>query len=150
MSYAALLSFLALLQTPPAGPVRWHFEAAAGPKDRVEVRLQATLEAGWHMYALELPRNDGPLPTVVRLHPGEGHKGTVELHEPKPVEEMDPNFGMVVRHHSGQPVFRVVTRRTTDQAFQLSGEVEYMLCNDRTCLPPVAVPFTLEVPAVTK
>ncbi|MBV6405883.1 MAG: hypothetical protein IT228_05020 [Flavobacteriales bacterium] len=145
----ALLPMLVLLQTAPAGPVRWQFEATTGPEGRVEVSLQATLEAGWHLYALELPREDGPLPTVVRLVPGEGHEGLLEVHEPTPVEEMDPNFAMVVRHHSGEPVFRAVTKRTTDQAFRLTGEVEYMLCNDRTCLPPVAVPFTLEVPAAT-
>ena len=26
------------------------------------------------------------------------------------------------------------------------GEVEYMVCNDVTCLPPVGIPFRIEVP----
>jgi hypothetical protein len=27
----------------------------------------------------------------------------------------------------------------------VEGEVEYMLCNDKTCLPPVGVPFKVVV-----
>jgi len=28
----------------------------------------------------------------------------------------------------------------------LKGEVEYMVCNDKTCLPPTTVSFVLDVP----
>ncbi len=145
-----LLPLLLLLQNGPVTPVKWRFSAEPTTEGRVEVRLQAAIEPGWHLYALQLPREDGPLPTVIRFNPGEGHSGLLDVAEPTPVEEMDPNFAMVVRHHSGEPAFVAHTRRTTDGTFVLSGEVEYMLCNDRTCLPPVAVPFTLEVPSASK
>lgn len=150
MSNFALIPLLLMLQTGPAGPARWAFSAESGTDGLVQVVLKATLEPGWHLYALQLPREDGPLPTVIRLTPGEGHTGLLEVSGPEPVEEMDPNFAMLVRHHSGEPVFRASTKRAGDGAFKLSGEVEYMLCNDRTCLPPVSVPFTVEVPAASK
>lgn len=150
MSPAALLPLLLMLQSAPSGPARWAFSTSAGPGSRVEVTLSAVLEPGWHLYALQLPREDGPLPTVIRLTPDRHHTGLLEVTGPEPVEEMDPNFAMLVRHHSGEPVFHAMTERTTDAPFTIAGEVEFMLCNDRTCLPPVAVPFSLEVPAASK
>lgn len=150
MTFLSVLLLLVLLQTTPTGPARWTFSVEVGREGRVDVSLKAVLEPGWHLYALQLPREDGPLPTVIRLNPGNEHAGLLEVTGPEPVEEMDPNFAMLVRHHSGEPVFHAVTQRTTDAPFHLTGEVEYMLCNDRTCLPPVAVPFTLEVPAASK
>lgn len=150
MPFTALIPLFLVLQAGPTGPARWSFSVEAGAEGRVQVDLKATLEPGWHLYALHLPREDGPLPTVIRLNPGKGHTGLVEVSGPEPVEEMDPNFAMLVRHHSGEPVFHAVTTRTSDAAFTLAGEVEYMLCNDRTCLPPVAVPFSLEVPSASK
>lgn len=150
MPHLVLFPLLFLLQSSPAGPARWAFSADTGPDGRVEVVLTATLEPGWHLYALQLPREDGPLPTVIRLTSTEGHAGLLKVSEPEPMEEMDPNFAMLVRHHSGEPVFRATIKRTTGEPFTLAGEVEFMLCNDRTCLPPVAVPFSLEIPAASK
>ena len=112
--------------------------------------MDARIEAGWHIYALQLPRDDGPLPTVVRIATGKDHEVRSVAQEPTPVEEMDPNFGMLVRHHSGGPRFSIPIVRLSASAFELQGEVEYMMCNDKTCLPPVAVPFQLTIPASSK
>ena len=70
-----------------------------------------------------------------------------ELKEPDPVEEYDPNFAMMVRYHSGQPRFVLSIKPSSDAPFVVEGEVEYMVCNDKTCLPPMTVPFRITVPA---
>lgn len=135
----------------PARPVKWSVEAVERGPDAVVVRVMASLEDGWHIYATKLPREDGPLPTVFRFSSANTHEGPVGSQEPVAVEEMDPNFGMLVRHHSGSPVFEWHFKRLTTEPFQIAGEVEYMMCNDRTCLPPVIEPFMVNVPAsVTK
>ncbi|MDX9751826.1 MAG: protein-disulfide reductase DsbD family protein [Flavobacteriales bacterium] len=143
-----MLAFLAstalLLQT--GSPAQWSFSAAAVPGGLVRVELTATLEEGWHMYATQLPSDLGPLPTEVRFTASDQYTLEGPLEEPDPVEEYDPNFAVQVRHHSGQVVLRQRVR-TTGPAV-VSGEVEYMVCNDKTCLPPVVVPFNIAVPAV--
>ncbi|MBK8340055.1 MAG: hypothetical protein IPK99_08720 [Flavobacteriales bacterium] len=145
-----LLSSILPVDSPATLPIQWSFSASTSDGDLVEVHLDARIEPGWHIYALELPRDDGPLPTVVRIAPGMDHDVRGAVQEPQPVEEMDPNFGMLVRHHSGAPRFGVTIVRRTVEAFDLHGEVEYMMCNDKTCLPPVAVPFKLNIPASSK
>lgn len=143
MIAAVLLSLLAGLSA--TSPVQWHFTATPKDDGRVLITMTADLEDGWHMYATELPSDDGPLPTEFRFGDEAGYKVEMPLTEPEAVEEFDPNFAMVVRHHSGKPQFTMLVERTSDGPFNVTGEVEYMVCNDRTCLPPVVVPFDIAV-----
>lgn len=111
------------------------------------MRLTATCEPGWHIYALSLPSDDGPLPTEVTVDPGPGFQLAGAAIEQEPEEADDPNFGMIVRYHGDTAVFIQPTVRVTPEAYTLHGSVEYMACNDKTCLPPCKVEFTLDIPS---
>lgn len=132
----------------PAAPVTWDFAAKHTAEGKVLVMLTADLEEGWHLYATTLPTDEGPLPTEFRFQESEAYTIEVPLTEPEPVEEFDPNFALIVRHHSGEPEFTMLIEPVANEPFEVKGEVEYMVCNDRTCLPPVVVPFTIEVPPI--
>jgi hypothetical protein len=141
--------FAALLVTAAiaGGPVSWTFTQATAADGSTVVQLKAVCEEGWHIYALTLPRDDGPFPTVIRLTNDPAFEMNA-IREPEAEEVDDTNFGMKVRYHSGSPVFEVVVKRTTNEAFTVNGEVEFMCCNDRMCLPPNVVPFSVQIPAV--
>jgi len=141
--FAALCSSLVAFA---GGPVTWSFGPGVSADGRPQVLLKATCEDGWHIYALELPRDDGPIPTSVQVVASDQHRAGPVV-EPAPETAYDPNFGMELRFHSGSTVFIVPVERLTDGAFTVSGQVEYMACNDKTCLPPAVVPFTVTVPA---
>lgn len=142
-----LLFLLTLLQSGPSDPVKWMFSAGPADEGVVNVQLQATLEEGWHLYAISLPSDQGPIPTSFTFKQTNDWVASGELSEPKAVEEYDINFAMDVRHHSGSPVFVLPIERATNEAFNVEGELEYMVCNDKTCLPPKVVPFSIVVPA---
>lgn len=127
-------------------PVTWEFTAVPLADGVYEVRSTATTEDGWHIYATSLENDLGPIPTSIRFTPSKAYTLIGELVEPVPVEEFDPNFEMQVRYHSGETVFAQRVKPTADGSFVVEGEVEYMVCNDKTCLPPVGVPFRIEVP----
>ncbi len=129
------------------GPVTWTFEAIPAQGDTMEVRLNATCETGWHIYALTLPSNQGPLPTVIQVENGAGYQVVGGPVEPEPIEENDPNFGMIVRYHGGTATFIQPVQRNSAGTFTIHGSVEYMACNDMTCLPPTTVEFTLDIPS---
>jgi hypothetical protein len=63
----AALAALALAAAPP-DPVAWKLEPPAAktvkPGGRFNVKLVATIQAGWHLYSLK-PIADGPIPTRV-------------------------------------------------------------------------------------
>lgn len=146
-----MLALLALLNsfTPLAtnSPASWSF-AYSGMKDGlVVVELKAEVEDGWHLYAMDLPSDEGPIATSVRLKPSADFQVIGAVKEPTPEEVYDGSFGMIVRYHSGDPTFTVSVRPIGSGPFEVEGEVEYMVCNDKTCLPPVVVPFRITVPA---
>jgi DsbC/DsbD-like thiol-disulfide interchange protein len=141
-----ILPLLGVL-TSTNGPVTWSFASELQKDGRIAVQLTAHVEEGWHLYATELPSDMGPIPTSFRFDPSNAFEVAGPLTEPDAHEEFDPNFSMVVRHHSGAPVFTLPIVRRTSEAFQVEGELEYMVCNDKTCLPPEVVRFSIPIPA---
>jgi thiol:disulfide interchange protein DsbD len=135
---------LLAFSTLAGGPVSWRFEAVTAADGKVEVRIMATCEQGWHIYALSLPQGDGPIPTAIHMGASDSYAAG-EVSEPKPEEAFDPNFAMDLRFHSGA-VFTVPLKRLKDGPLTVTGEVEFMACNDKTCLPPKVVPFSVTVP----
>ncbi|MCB0770348.1 MAG: hypothetical protein KDC00_08080 [Flavobacteriales bacterium] len=142
-----LFSLSLVLSTHAGPPVSWNFSSQVDDDGTVQLRLEAVAEEGWHIYATELENELGPIPTTVRFKPSKDHELLGALVEPVPMEEFDPNFEMQVRYHSGKPVFTQRIKPFTSGSFVVEGEVEYMVCNDVTCLPPTAVPFRIGVPA---
>lgn len=140
-----LLLSAALSVAAPNGPVSWSFAAQRYSQGLVEVALTATVDTGWHIYATLLENDLGPIPTTVRFSQNEGMSPVGELVEPTPEEVFDPNFEMQVRYHSGSPVFVQHFKSTSDRIPAVKGEVEFMVCNDKTCLPPEVVKFEIEV-----
>lgn len=129
------------------GPVRWEFGTKAAADGSIQVTLKAICEEGWHLYALTLPRDDGPFPTVIRVSPSTLFSAGDPI-EPAPIEVEDPNFQMLVRYHGHETEFAIPLKRGSNEAFQVEGEVEFMCCNDKMCLPPEVVKFSVPVPAV--
>ena len=144
-----LLLLLSLLQSTPSDPAKWMFSSEQSTDGVVNVQLQATLEEGWHLYAISLPSDQGPIATSFTFKNSSEWVAAGELIEPVPVEEYDMNFAMDVRHHSGSPVFILPIKRATDKTFNVEGELEFMVCNNKTCLPPKVVPFSIVIPATS-
>lgn len=141
---------LAMLLGAAPAPVRWSFTATELADGRVRLDLAAEIEKGWHVYATRLPSDLGPLPTTVTFVSNAAYEPVDGVLEPEPEKANDPNFGMVLHFHSERVVFAQVIARRSSEAFSVQGEVEYMACNDQMCLPPVRVPFTIDVPARSK
>ncbi|HQW05030.1 MAG: sugar transporter [Flavobacteriales bacterium] len=148
MHLSILITLLTGLLTP-APIVQWHFVVQPAGTGAVQVELEARTVEGWHIYATKLENDLGPIPTAIRFTPSEAYSLLGPLVEPDPVEVYDPNFEMNVRYHEGSPRFVQRIEPTTKEPFVVKGEVEFMVCNDKTCLPPEVVTFTIDVPAVT-
>lgn len=142
----ALFALIAsLVLHAPSNPVKWQFQAQHMNDGLVRIDLRTEVEEGWHIYATSLPSDQGPIATSIRFKPSEHYDLVGELEEPRPKEMYDANFGMDVRFHEGSPAFVQIIKPSRPTAFDVEGEVEFMVCNDKTCLPPVVVPFKLRV-----
>lgn len=145
------ISAVAVSQPPvKLDPVKWTVHTEVGSNGEVVLNAVAIMEEGWHVYALTLPRNDGPLPTVVTHEPSSSYALVGGVVEDKPEEVEDPNFAMLVRYHSKKAMFGQRIKRLFPAAFEVRGSVEYMACNDRMCLPPITVPLVFMVEAAAE
>lgn len=149
MRTTALLITMLLAALAQAGhPVSWAFAVGQNTDSTASITLTATCEEGWHLYALTLPRDDGPFPTVIAVDSSAHFRLDPAPLEPTPVEVHDPNFDMLVRYHGHVATFIVPVKRLSKEAVNVTGSVEYMCCNDKMCLPPVKVGFSVPLPAV--
>lgn len=149
LSAAGLTAYAIAQGTAQKAPVTWSTGVETSGKE-VLLKATARIDEGWHVYALTLPSDQGPLPTVFTFSPSTDYALVDATSEPKPEEVEDPNFMMLVRHHSHHPVFVQKAARKGSGAFEVNATVEYMACNNTMCLPPVQVPLVFHVEAVLK
>ncbi len=109
-------------------PVEWSIETTTLTDSTVAISLTATIEAGWHLYATELPEG-GPRPTTFTLTGAETLTPIVA--DRAAISSYDESFMMELSYYENNVTF--------SQEVLLHGnasvEVSYMVCNDENCLP---------------
>lgn len=120
------------------------------PGEVAQLILTAEMQDGWHVYGLNLPAG-GPRPTQFIADAADSAEALGGLREPEPIEHHDEAFAMDVLWHEGTAEFVQPFRVADDAAgtITLGGTIEFMACNDTSCLPPKKVPLsaTVEVAA---
>lgn len=136
---AAALSFA---QEQPV--VRWTASAEPAGGDLYRVELRAAIEPGWHVYDLG-PYEDGPNPTAITFETDGGTVAEGDLQIlATPVKIYDDIFEMEIGYFEQEARFVQEFRLTAPEA-TVTAAVEYMACNDQTCLPPSEEEFTLQL-----
>lgn len=125
-------------------PVSWSFRSEKTGDNKYDLVMTATLDEGWHLYAMEVGEG-GPIPTSFTFEPS----GSYELSgKPfaitKPEVKFDSSFGMNIGMHSGSAEFRQKVIVKQSPAL-VKGFVTFMSCNDKQCLPPRDVEFSVEI-----
>ena len=121
--------------------IQWSFEFNPYP---ASLQISAKIENGWHLYALDLDPNIGTVPTQIVLEKNKAVKilNSFEA-STKAKQSYDPNFGAEVSYfeQSFEARNRIVVKKPTTAR----GELTYMLCDDKRCLPPQSIPFEIKV-----
>ena len=141
-----VLSLIVLMaQAQILTPVTWEIrlDDKNGATEK-EIIFTATCEKGWHLYDMNLPEG-GPVSTSFTF---ETLTGAKLIGEPtpsvKPTTVYDEQFAMDLRWYAGSVSFTQKFQVTDAKKFKMEGEVEFMACNDETCLPPDRVSFALD------
>lgn len=143
----AILTLLTLaLSAQILEPVKWSFSATRTSASEAELVFTATIDKGWYLYSQNIPEG-GPVPTSFTFEGSDNFQLTGNVIEPKPIEKFDEIFKMDLKYFDGKPVFRQKIRPLTNNAFKAKGYVEFMCCDNTSCLPPTAVDFEINVPA---
>ena len=150
----AFLTFLTIglsgVATAQDSPVSWKFSTRHLEADQYEVVFEASIQSPYHMYDLGPYEEFGPNATTFVFEPSEGLslEGTVyPLIEPQRVD--DPVFGMQIGYYADKARFGQRVRLTTASAV-LRGSVEWMVCDETSCLPPTDQDFSIRIGAPDK
>ena len=142
----AILICLFLLSVGLSGqirePVKWAIAFDDLPSAVKAIVFTATIDKGWHIYDLNLPEG-GPIPTSITVETIQGAElvGDTEA-SASPVELFDKTFNMNVRWYSNTVSFVRKFKVVDYRKFKISGELQFMACNDETCLAPERIPFS--------
>lgn len=142
-----LLPLAGLLSlTATAQEVNWKSSVKHLEGDSYRIVLEATVPAGYHMYDMG-PYVDGPLATSIVFTPGEGVTldGKVEQLT-KADMHFDKTFEMNIGYLSGKPQFAQKVRLKAAQT-SIKVALEWMICNDTSCMPPEDIELTIELKA---
>lgn len=141
-----MLALIALVaQAQILTPVKWKIKLDdKGGAPEKEIVFTATADKGWHLYDMNLPEG-GPVSTSFTF---ETLNGAELIGQPvpsvKPTTVYDEQFAMNLRWYPGTVSFIQKLKITDPAKFKVEGEVEFMTCNDETCLPPDQIPFSFD------
>ncbi len=124
-------------------PVKWTFELKNTSKTTAEVIVKAKIDEGWHLYGQDIP-NNGPRPTTITFETIQNAKKVGKVVGLSKMKEVyDPNFDMKLTWYANEAVF--VQKLSSEDAskIRVKGSVEFMVCNDESCLPPTKESFDL-------
>jgi thiol:disulfide interchange protein DsbD len=118
----------------------------------VKVRFNAAIETGWHLYALDSP--DPPTKSLkIKFTNQPAFLSGGTLTQTGTHKAFDNNFQTEVVYFEGS--VKVVAAFTLGAdapvgATKLEGTILYMTCNDRMCLPPKTIPYSVNINVVEK
>jgi thiol:disulfide interchange protein DsbD len=144
--YLSLLSFFVVVMASAQieNPVKWAYTAKKVSGKVYDIYITATLDSKWHIYAQDA--GEGPEPTTLNFskNPLLNFEGKVK-EEGKLEKEYDKNFGSTLKFYSNKVSFVQRVKLKSPVTTVLKGSVNYMVCNDRKCLPPKEIPFTVKL-----
>ncbi|KLT67406.1 protein-disulfide reductase DsbD N-terminal domain-containing protein [Pedobacter sp. BMA] len=124
-------------------PVTWSYAAKKTSATTATLYIKATVDEGWHLYS-QFVKDGGPVKTTFTFPAGKGYTLIGKTIEPKPITKFESTFKMDVSYFEKSVIFQQKVKLTAKNA-KVKGKVEFMVCNDKQCLPPEEIEFSIAV-----
>lgn len=138
------LSFLLVHFAFAQNPVSWSFASKKVGANVYEVRLTATMQPGWHLYSQNQPEDAIAIPTsfnfnnnpLLTIDGKTKELGRLEKYK-------DPTLGVTANQYSNKVDFVQLVKVKGSAKTNVTGKLEYQTCDDKKCLPPKTVNFSI-------
>lgn len=124
-------------------PVKWAYASKKISNDEYMVLIRATIDEGWHIYSQHV-KEGGPIKTSFTFKPSKEYSLVGTTIEPAPVTKFENAFKMNVSYFENTVTFQQKVKLKAGKA-TVKGQLEYMTCNNKQCLPPEDVDFTVNI-----
>jgi hypothetical protein len=148
MKHIKSFLFLLLLSSTAFGqivkPLHWTYKVEKVKGDEYKIVFTAMIDKPWHTYGMYIP-DGGPVKTRFKYEKNADIELLGKMTEtgPKMEEKMDDVFGIKLKIFEQKAVFEQhikLKKKTT-----LKCSVEFMACDDKSCLPPSTTKFEIVV-----
>ncbi len=124
-------------------PVKWSFSVNKLSPTSYEVHMTATIEGNWHLYSQTTP-DGGPIPTLVSFAKNPLLIISGKTREVGKLQQKhEPLFGVNVKQFSEKVDFVQTITLKKPLKTNVSGTIEFMVCDDTQCLPPATQKFSI-------
>jgi DsbC/DsbD-like thiol-disulfide interchange protein len=123
-------------------PVKWSYGAKRISSTEAVVFLRATIQDGWHIYSLDV-KEGGPIKTSFTFNPSKEYSLDGKASEPTPITKYESVFSMNVSYFEKSVTFQQKVKLKSANVTAVTGKLEYMTCNDKKCLPPDDIDFSI-------
>lgn len=143
--FSSIILSASFLSAQSSKEVQWVYNAKKIADKTYEVHMTASINGDYHLYAQDAG-GDGPIPTAFTFT-----KNPVLLLDGKIkevgklVKKFDKTWNHDLKYYEKNVDFVQIVKLKADIKTNLIGKVEFMVCNDRQCLPPADVEIKVNV-----
>lgn len=125
--------------------VKWTYTAKKVADKTYEIHLTASMNGNWHIYSQNVGV-DGPIPTNIVFS-----KNPLVVVDGKPkevgkmIKKKEEVWGGVVNYYEKTVNFVQKVKIKGDVKTNMTGKIEFMVCDDSQCLPPSEINFEVSV-----
>jgi thiol:disulfide interchange protein DsbD len=127
-------------------PVSWTFTAKRISDKTYELHLTATMQSGWHLFSQVQPEDAVAIPTGFKLNSNPLVTLDGKIKEVGKMEKFhDAKLDISANQYAEKVDFVQVVKLKSSVKTSITGSVEYQTCDDKKCLPPKTVTFSIPV-----
>jgi len=146
LSVLILVLFSALGSRAQLNPVTWSFSVNKISDKTYEIHMKATIQKSWHLYSQKQPDDAIAIPTAFTIRPNPLFRPDGKIKEVGKMEIMkDAALGVSANQYSNIVDFVQKIKLKANVKTNFSGNVEYQTCDDKKCLPPKTVNFSVAI-----
>lgn len=132
------------LEAQILNPVQWNWTAVKVADKTYELHMTAIIDNKWHIYAQEA--GEGPEPTTFSFMANPLIKLDGKVKEIGKLEKsFDANFNSTLKYYGNKVEFVQKVKVKSPVSTVVKGTVLYMVCDDKKCLPPKEIPFSIKI-----
>lgn len=128
--------------------VTWKFSTEkikdSGNDNAYYLYFDAKIKEGWHLYSQHID-GDGPIPTTITFNSTKNYETIDAIEESESIKKFDPNFDMEISFFEKEAKFIQIVHLVNKELKNITGTVEFMVCNDKMCYPPDVITFNFDI-----
>ena len=142
--FVALFSFIATITFAQNNPISWSFSSKKISDGEYELHLVASIQKGWHLYSQNQPKDAIAIPTTFKFSTNPLVQINGKIKEIGKLEKYkDEVLDVSANQYSNEVTFVQKVKVRGKAKTAVTGSLEFQTCDDKKCLPPKTVGFTI-------